>query len=271
MTASTQWQLAREAAERYEAILVPAILGPAARALVEFARAREGEAVLDVGCGTGAAARDAARAAGQTGRVTGVDVNSGMIEVAGSLPPVEGAAIEWLCRSAYELPFGEESFDLVLCAQTLQFLQERQLALEEMRRVLKTGGRVAASLWCDIRDNPYFHALAEAVTRHIGAETALGLQAAFRLSREETIRALFIGNGYGELRMVVQQLDLELPPLLDFVPRHISATPMAAGFAAASPEERQAVVQEVSEKFALCASEGGVRIPFRTHLIQAVK
>jgi ubiquinone/menaquinone biosynthesis C-methylase UbiE len=54
MATSTQWQLARDAAERYERILVPAILGPVARALVEWSSLSDGEAVLDIGCGTGA-------------------------------------------------------------------------------------------------------------------------------------------------------------------------------------------------------------------------
>jgi ubiquinone/menaquinone biosynthesis C-methylase UbiE len=87
MATSTQWQLARAAAERYEQILVPAILGPVARMLVEWANLRHGETVLDVGCGTSAAARYAAEQVGPTGRVVGVDINAGMIEVARSLAP----------------------------------------------------------------------------------------------------------------------------------------------------------------------------------------
>jgi ubiquinone/menaquinone biosynthesis C-methylase UbiE len=52
MTASTQWQLAQDVAERYESILVPAILGPFAKALVDHVDIRPGDIVLDVGCGT---------------------------------------------------------------------------------------------------------------------------------------------------------------------------------------------------------------------------
>ena len=100
MATSKQWQLARDAAERYERILVPAILGPAARSLVEWANLRDGERVADIGCGTGAATRLAAEKVGASGRVAGVDVNAGVINVAQSVAPVRGAAIEWFDNSA---------------------------------------------------------------------------------------------------------------------------------------------------------------------------
>lgn len=64
METSTQWQLAQDAAQRYEQILDPAMLGPAARARVEWSDVQSGQAVLDVGCGTGAAARFAAENGG---------------------------------------------------------------------------------------------------------------------------------------------------------------------------------------------------------------
>ena len=271
MTTSTQWQLARDAAERYERILVPTILGPAARALVEFAAPQAAEAVLDVGCGTGAAARCAAERVGSAGRVVGVDVNAGMIDVAQSLPPVEGATVEWLVKGAYEMPFVGAEFAVALCAQTLQFLDDRPRALAEMYRVLKPRGRIAVSLWCDIRESPYFDALVQAVTDHIGTETAMGLRAAFGLSEPETIRALVKGAGFSNLRTTVKQLDLRLPVLSDFVPRHVSATPMAAGFNSASPEKRHAVIENVSDKLASYGTGAGVRVPFRTHLVQATK
>jgi ubiquinone/menaquinone biosynthesis C-methylase UbiE len=55
MSTSKEWQLERESAERYERVVVPSILGPFARALVEHSDLQGGEAVLDIGCGTGAA------------------------------------------------------------------------------------------------------------------------------------------------------------------------------------------------------------------------
>ena len=67
----------------------------------------------------------------------------------------------------------------------------------------------------------------------------------------------------------VATLDLPLPPLPDFVPRHVSATRMAAGFGAAAAEARRAVVDEVTRRLAAYKAGAGVRVPFRTHLIRA--
>jgi ubiquinone/menaquinone biosynthesis C-methylase UbiE len=271
MATSAQWQVARDAAGRYDQVLVPAILGPAARALVELSDLRGGETVLDVGCGTGAAARFAAVKVGSSGRVSGVDVNAGMIEVAKSLPPVRGAAIEWIENSAYQLPFSEAAFDIAFCAQTLQFLEDRPRALAEMYRVLKPGGRIALSLWCDLPESPYFHALVQAVTDHIGVETASGLRAAFSLSDPEKIRVLLTRAGFKDPRATVKQLDLELPDLDEFVPRHVSATPMAGGFHAASEGARSEVVRQVSEQLCPYETAHGIRVPFRTHLVMSTK
>jgi ubiquinone/menaquinone biosynthesis C-methylase UbiE len=271
MAITTEWQLAREAAERYEQILVPAILGPAAKALVDWSALKEGEIVLDVGSGTGAAARFAAEQVGSSGRVIGIDSNPGMVEVAKSLPPVQGAVIDWHEESAYGLPMKDQTVDMVLCAQTLQFLMDRPTALSEMRRVLKPGGRLAISLWRDGEENPYYHVLLDAVSKHIGEETAAGLQAIFHLSNSDAIRVLLESAGFTNIEMIVKELELELPTLTEFIPRHISATPMAAGFNAAEQAAQQAVIQEVSAQLALYESDESITIPFRVNLAKAVR
>ena len=267
MTTSTQWQLARGAAERYQNILTPAILGPFAEMLVDFATLQVGERVVDVGCGTGAAARYAAEAVGPSGQVMGIDVNAGMLEVARSLPAAQGAPIEWREANATQLPLDDHSVDVALCAQTLQFLPEKIIALSEMRRVVTPGGRVAVSLWCDIEESPYFYTLVETVTRYIGPDTAVGLKSAFALSEADEIRGLFKAAGFEQFEMTISQIDLPLPRLTEFVPRHISATPMAIGFSQASETVQQTIIWEVAEQLSHYGTNGQMQIPFRSHLI----
>lgn len=271
MTTSKQWQLAHDAAQRYEDILVASILGPTAAALVDFADLKAGESVTDIGCGTGAAARFAATDVGTSGHVTGVDVNAGMLEVAGSLPPVDGAGIDWLQHDVCQLPFSDAEYDAVLCAQTLQFLPDRPAALAEIHRVLKPGGRLVLSVWCDISINPYFNALVAAVAGHIGPDVAAGLGAAFGLSDHAQIAALLSDAGFSNIRAEVKQLDLNLPAAEAFVPRHISATPMSAGFAAADQDVQQAVISQVAEAMDEYQTTSGMRPPFRTHLVMAYR
>ncbi|MEZ5501014.1 MAG: methyltransferase domain-containing protein [Steroidobacteraceae bacterium] len=271
MPTSTQWQLAREAAERYERILVPAILGPAARALVDGANLQPGQAILDIGCGTGAATRCAAEKVGLEGRAVGVDVNTGMIDIARSRSTAGAAEIEWHAASACQLPFDDQQFDVVLCAQTVQFLDDKPKALSEMLRVLRPGGHVAASLWSRIEENPYFDALLHAVDDHIGADVAQGLRAAFAFNDCEAICKLVSAAGFSQAQTRSQCLNLELPVPTQFVPEHVSATPMAGGFANASPAARAAVVRDVTDKMAPFASAGGICVPFAMQIATGIR
>lgn len=269
MTTSTTWQLTREAAEQYEQILVPVILGPAAIALVDHVAPRRGDVVLDVGCGTGAAARRAAVRVGENGRVTGIDVNPGMIDVAQSLPAPAGAAVQWQVASATDLPLPDDDVDLVLCAQTLQFLQNPPGALREMRRVLRPAGRIAISTWSRIGDSPYFDSLAGAVARHLGSTVAEGLRAAFRLADVNGVKDMLSATGFVDVVADLLRLDLALPALRDFIPRHIVATPMSTAFANVTPAVRDAVVDDVVRDLAGFTKGDGVRVPVHTHVLVA--
>jgi hypothetical protein len=71
--------------------------------------------------------------------------------------------------------------------------------------------------------------------------------------------------------MAVVQLDLDLPALTEFVPRHISATPMAAGYAAAPAGAQRAVVDEIVGHLVQYQTNAGVRIPFRSHMARGYR
>ena len=101
------WQVTAEAAELYERYPARYMLGPWAPLLVDAARLKVGQRVLDVACGTGLVGRIAAQRVGPAGQVVGVDLNPGMIAVARSLPAPTGAPVEWLEGSALDLQLPE--------------------------------------------------------------------------------------------------------------------------------------------------------------------
>lgn len=111
--------------------------------LLAPARLRQGESVLDVGCGTGSLALAAKRVVGPTGNVHGIDASGPMIARARSKARTRGIEAYFDVASADALPFADGVFDVALSTVMLHHLPKttRVVAVSEMRRVLTPGGR----------------------------------------------------------------------------------------------------------------------------------
>jgi ubiquinone/menaquinone biosynthesis C-methylase UbiE len=117
----------------------------AAGHLVRYAGIRAGQSVLDVGTGTGVVAITAARLGA---RVTGLDLTPELLEQARQSASMAGLKdIEWKEGDAEILPFPDASFDAVLSQFGHMFAPRPDVALREMLRVLKPGGRIAFATW----------------------------------------------------------------------------------------------------------------------------
>lgn len=103
---------------------------------------RNGESVLDVGCGTGLLLQMMSGEVGDSGQITGLDLSADMLEIAKQRCG-ELANVRLLQGSADELEFEADYFDVVACTQTLLYVEQVEQALREISRVLKPGGRVA--------------------------------------------------------------------------------------------------------------------------------
>jgi ubiquinone/menaquinone biosynthesis C-methylase UbiE len=114
-----------------------------------------GCAVLDVGCGDGSLTR-AFRRSGAA-RIAGCDADPRMVARAGMEARRAGAEIAYAVARAEQLPFRDDSFDLVTMITVLAFVPEPERALREIARVLKPGGRLVVgdlgkwSLWAASR------------------------------------------------------------------------------------------------------------------------
>lgn len=179
-------QVVSEAAQVYEDFFVPALFGQWPPHVLRSAGLRPGDAVLDVGCGTGVLAREAARCLAGSGRVVGVDVNPGMLAVARRTDD----RVTWVEAPAASLPFDDGSFDVVASQFVLMFVPEPEAALREMARVCRPGGSVTVATWADVEDSPGYAAMIQVLDRVLGHEAADALRAPFTLGSEEVLRAL---------------------------------------------------------------------------------
>jgi SAM-dependent methyltransferase len=116
---------------------------PAAK-LVKFAEVAPEQRLLDVACGTGVVAVTAAR---RGAKVCGLDLAPALVERARHNAGVAAVGIDFTEGDAEALPYPDGSFDVVLSQFGHMFAPRPAVALREMLRVLKQGGRIAFSTW----------------------------------------------------------------------------------------------------------------------------
>lgn len=203
-------------AETYEHYLGPALADPFTRLLLEIVSPQRGECVLDLACGTGSVARHVAPMLGADGTVLALDINPDMLAVGRAQAAPTGARIKWREGSAERLELQDESFDLVLCQQGLQFFPDPPASLREIRRVLAPTGRVGVSVWQSLEQSPLNKAIFEATARHLGV-TVADVGSAFSLGDADELRALLSDAGFQHVEVHPRSLEVSLPSPERFV------------------------------------------------------
>lgn len=271
MIQSSGWQLSGTASEAYERYIVQAFMQGWTHGLLDAATIAAGARILDVACGTGVVARQAASRVGKEGHVVGVDLNPAMLAMARTLPQPSGAPIEWKEGNATALPFPDETFDVVLCQQGLQFFPDKPAALRDIRRVLVPTGHLVLSVWRGISHCPWQRVVADALEHQVSMDAAMGIRGAFALGDREELRALIAAAGFRSIRIRIDSQMIRYPSLEEFVPRYLSATPVAGVAATLDERTRGAILREVKASLQAYLDDDGLGAPIEAHVVVAAK
>lgn len=123
-------------------------LRPAQERLLNEINLKTGEKVLDISCGTGLVTVPMAKAVGEEGKITGIDLSEKMIGKAEELFQDLGIGnIEFLHMDAEELDLPDASFEVAVNSLGLMYYPNPDKAIQEMYRVTESGGRAAALVW----------------------------------------------------------------------------------------------------------------------------
>jgi ubiquinone/menaquinone biosynthesis C-methylase UbiE len=148
--------------EIYDRFLVPLIFEPYARDLAERLAAIEPHDVLETAAGTGVVTGAiASRLAGHA-RIVATDLNQTMLDRAKAHETSAGR-IEWKQADALQLPFDNESFDVVVCQFGVMFFPDRVQGYRQAHRIIRPGGRFLFSVWDRISDNEFADAVTDAL------------------------------------------------------------------------------------------------------------
>lgn len=167
MTRLSEFVEGRSMAELYDTYWVPSALEPFAKNLAKHVTT--GSRVLDLGTGTGLVALIAAELSGPGGEVVGYDPTPDLLSAA-KTKSISGAPVQWIEGYSEDMPFDSGSFDIVLCHQGLQYVTDREKTFAEVKRVLKPGGRLHASVWSSAEGQTAFAFVEDSLAKHIGPE-----------------------------------------------------------------------------------------------------
>jgi ubiquinone/menaquinone biosynthesis C-methylase UbiE len=185
-----------ESYAKYGASIFESMASP----LLKGVSLRPGQKILDVACGIGIPSLSAAERVAPNGSVIGIDLASGMIEIARSRAADRGLKnVEFREADAEKLPFEDRSFDTVLCHLGLIHFTDRLEALKEMRRVLIPGGSLAISVWSRPDRTRVIGIVSKCVATLWPSAVVPGAPIWFDFGQEGSLEKILMDTGFGHI------------------------------------------------------------------------
>ncbi len=234
MTDASKFQFTNPSVPKaYEEFFVPRLFEPWAALLLDEAKLKKGQAVIDVATGPCTVARLAAPRLGPKGRIVATDISRPMLDIARAKRALAGAApIEYVESPAAPLAAPTGAFDVVLCQQGLQFFPDRPAALREMKRVLKPDGHAVIAVWAAIARNQIFAAFHAALRAATPPDLAGLITAPFSWHSSAELKAAAEEAGFRKVRLLTRSLPMVMEKGLEQAVQSFSATPVSPGVAA---------------------------------------
>jgi SAM-dependent methyltransferase len=232
-----------------------------------------GRRVLELGAGTGELAARLADAVGPDGSVLASDVADGMVRLLearlGALPGLDTAQIDTAQIDAASIPLPDASVDVVVFRMGLMLMTEPEVALQEMRRVLRPGGRIAVAVWGGPQDNPWMVTVGMAAMMQglVQGGPPLGPGGPFSLADPVELEKLVRGAGFSEVSVVA----VDSTRRFNDAAQHLDvvralAPHLSEALSRASAEQLAAVRQTVADLTAKYRSDDGLDLPSRAVL-----
>jgi ubiquinone/menaquinone biosynthesis C-methylase UbiE len=254
----------------YDRFMLAQLFEPWAAHLITRASVQPGCSVLDVASGLGPVARLAAAAAGPGGRVVSSDISAAMLALASARPHDPGwATIDYLESPASAIAADDDSFDVVLCQQGLQFFPDRAAAVREMHRVVRPGGTAVVSTWAAEHPLGLFGPMIEALQETGLAEPFPGAfdPSSFSIAAAE-LADLLQAAGFRDVAVQTAQLDAVWQSA-DAATSALLGTPYGPLVSALPADAQQQLRASLASK--LGGSADGVSVRTASNIAQGTK
>src|SRR5689334_14375692 len=249
------------------------VLGPVADLVIDRAKLKSGERVIDVGCGSGATTIAFAHKVAPSGHVLGVDISGPMLERARASAPKD-LPIDFALADATVYPFDPASVDLLASRFGVMFFADPVMSFANMRKALKPSGRLAFACWREPRENPFFMAPLQAAYKHVPKLPPQGPDdpGPFAFASEERVRRILGAAGFTGIAMEACPLllDTAIGGGLDRAVQGALEIGPASRALEGQPEElRSAAVNSIREALAAYVKGDAVLLPASIWIVTA--
>ena len=249
------------------------LLKPIADTLIDRAKPKAGERIIDVGCGSGATSIAFAQKVGSSGHVFGIDVSGPMLARARACAPKE-LPVEFKLADATVHPFDPASFDLLASRFGVMFFAEPSRSFANLRKALRPSGRLAFACWREPRENPFFMAPLQAVYKHVPKLPQQGPEdpGPFSFASEARVHRILGEAGFTGIAMEPHDLALDVANgrgLDAAVQGALEIGPASRALEGQPPELRAAATNSIREALATFAKGETVPLPASIWIVTA--
>jgi SAM-dependent methyltransferase len=237
---------------------------PVTEWLVRELAPKPGDTVLELAAGQGDVGFEIAAVLGKSGHLISSDFSPAMAEIARR----RGAElvltnVEYRILDAEQIELADDSVDGVLCRWGYMLMPDPAAALAETRRVLRSGGRLAFSVWSSGACNPWISVAAGVLVAHGHTPPPEpGEPGMFVLGDEELLRRLVENAGFENVRIEDVAVHSNYPSVDEYVRRSTEMGGMfSRAWAEAREEEQERMKDEFRQAFAPFAVDGGYTLP----------
>ena len=250
------------------------LLAPVSDILIDRAKAKAGERIVDVGCGCGATTIAFAQKVGPAGHVFGIDISAPMLARARQIAPA-GIPVDFALADATVYPFVSGSFDLVVSRFGVMFFAKPAISFANMRTALRPSGRLTFACWREPRDNPWLMTPLQAVYKHVPKLPQLGPEdpGPFSFASEQRVIRILSEAGFSGIEMEPCNLSLDVAVgrgLDAAVETALEIGPASRALEGQPPEVRAAAANSIREALAPFATGNAVPLAASIWIVTAL-
>ena len=253
----------------YDRYMVPLLFGPYAEAAALRAKALAPLRILETAAGTGVLTEALSRALPDS-QILATDLNQPMLDRAAIR--ASGPNVSFRQADALELPFEDESFDLVVCQFGVMFFPDKVKGNAEARRLLRDGGAYLLVIWDRVDLNLATNVAGKALAELFPDDTAAFYERLpFRYHDTAVIREHLLSAGFGKVEIETVELRSRAASARDVAIALTQGSPMRSEIEKRGPDALARATDAAEEALRQFEGPEGFDAPMSAHIVTAIR